>query len=51
MEKNCPASIAIHDAFRSCRQVLERKTRIARMNGKGKVPRARVLSGPEKSIL
>ena len=51
-EKNYPASIARHDAFRSSRQVLEGKARIARMNGKGKVPnRARSLSGAEENIL
>ena len=51
-EKNYPASTARHDAFRSTRQVLEGKARIARMNGKGKVPnRARSLSGAEENIL
>ena len=51
-EKNYPASIARHDAFWSSRQVLAGKARIARMNGKGKVPnRARSLSGAEENIL
>ena len=51
-EKNYPTSIARHDAFRSSRQVLAGKARIARMNGKGKVPyRARSLSGAEENIL
>ena len=51
-EKNYCASIARHDAFRSFRQVLEGKARIARVNGKGKVPnRARSLSGAEENIL
>ena len=51
-EKYYPASIARHDSFRSSRQVLEGKARIARMEGKGKVPnRARSLSGAEENIL
>ena len=50
-EKNYPASIARH-VFRSSRQVLEGKAKIARMDGKGKVPsRARSLSGAEENIL
>ena len=51
-EKNYPASIARHDAFRSSRQVLEGKARIAEMNSKGKVlNRARSLTGAEENIL
>ena len=51
-KKNYPASIARHDAFRSYKQVLEGKTKIARMDSKGKVPnRARNLSGAEENIL
>ena len=51
-EKNYPALIARHDAFRSSRQILEGKPRIAKINGKGKVPnRARSLSGAEENIL
>ena len=55
MEKNYPASITRHDAFRSLSEkFLRRKLecRIARMDGKGKVPnRARSLSGAEEKIL
>ena len=51
-EKNYLASIARHDAFRSSRQVLEGKARIARMGNKGKVPNmARGLSRAEENIL
>ena len=51
-EKNYPTSIARHDAFWSSRQVLEGKARIARMNGRGKVPNsARSLSEAEEHIL
>ena len=50
--KNYPGSIATHDAFRSSRQVLEGKARIARMDGKGNVPnRARSLNGAEENII
>ena len=51
-KKNYPASIARHDAFWSFSQVLVRKARIARMDGKEKVPnRARSFSGAEENIL
>ena len=51
-KKNYPTSIARHDAFRSYKQVLEGKTKIARMDSKGKVPNsARNLSGAEENIL
>ena len=50
-EKN-PSSIARYDAFRLSRKVIERKARVARMGGKGKVPyKARSLSGAEENIL
>ena len=52
MEKYYHASIARHDAFRSSRQVIEGKARIARMDGKGKVPnRTRSLSRAEGNII
>ena len=49
-EKNYLASIVRHYAFWSSK-VLEGKAKIARMNGKGKVPRVRTLSGAEDNIL
>ena len=44
--------IARHDALRSSKQVFEGKTKIATMDGKGKVSiRARSFSGAEENIL